>query len=176
MGVSPIFLDATIQDVSRVVALVERAYRGEASRAGWTTEADLLDGQRTDDREIRELVQGLTSRIRMALVDGVLVACVRIDQGSGYGYIGMVSVEPTRQRDGLGRQLLAEAERVIREDLALDRARMTVIGQRAELIAWYGRRGYQPTGEREPFPYGEARNGLPRRGDLYFEVLEKQLR
>ena len=103
------------------------------------------------------------------------MACVRIDRGSGYGYVGMVSVEPTRQRDGLGRLLLTEAERVIRDELGLDRARMTVIGQRSELIAWYGRRGYLPTGEREPFPYGEPRNGLPRRPDLYFEVLQKPL-
>ena len=176
MGVLPVFRDAGPEDVPQVVALVESAYRGEASRAGWTTEADLLDGQRTDEREIRELVMAEDSRIRMAFVDGVLVACVRIDRGSGYGYVGMVSVEPTRQRDGLGRQLLTEAERVIVDDLGLDRARMTVIGQRAELIAWYGRRGYQPTGAREPFPYGEPRNGLPRRSDLYFEVLEKPLR
>ncbi len=176
MGVLPVFRDAGPEDVPRVVALVERAYRGEASRAGWTTEADLLDGQRTDDREIGELVKGQNSRIRMAFLDGVLVACVRIDRGSGHGYVGMVSVEPTRQRDGLGRQLLSEAERVILEDLGMDRARMTVIGQRVELIAWYGRRGYLPTGEREPFPYGEPRNGLPRRSDLYFEVLEKRLR
>ncbi|MBM4109777.1 MAG: GNAT family N-acetyltransferase [Phycisphaerae bacterium] len=176
MGVMPVFRDACPEDVACVVALVERAYRGEVSRAGWTTEADLLDGQRTDAREIGELVHGQDSRVRLAFLDGELVACVRIDRGSGYGYIGMVSVEPTRQRDGLGRQLLAEAERVIQEDLGLNRARMTVIGQRVELIAWYARRGYQPTGEREPFPYGEPRNGLPRRPDLYFEVLEKQLR
>ena len=176
MGVLPVFRDAGPEDVPQVVALVERAYRGEASRAGWTTEADLLDGQRTDEREISALVKGQNSRIRMAFLDGVLVACVRIDRGSGYGYVGMVSVEPTRQRDGLGRQLLSEAERVILEDLGMDCARMTVIGQRLELIAWYGRRGYLPTGEREPFPYGEPRNGLPRRSDLYFEVLEKRLR
>jgi len=176
MGVLPVFRDAVPADVPQVVALVERAYRGQASRAGWTTEADLLDGQRTDEREIAELVHGHDSRIRLAFLDGVLVACVRIDRGAGYGYVGMVSVEPTRQRDGLGRQLLAEAERVILDDLGLDRARMTVIGQRVELIAWYGRRGYLPTGEREPFPYGEPRNGLPRRPDLYFEVLEKRLR
>jgi ribosomal protein S18 acetylase RimI-like enzyme len=169
------FRDATVDDVGAVVALVERAYRGQASRAGWTTEADLLDGQRTDEREIGELVVSRTSRIRVAFIEGQLVACVRIDRGSGFGYVGMVSVEPTRQRDGLGRLLLTEAERVIREELGLDCARMTVIGQRAELIAWYGRRGYLPTGEREPFPYGEPRNGLPRRPDLYFEVLQKPL-
>ena len=175
MGVTPDFRDAVPGDVPQVVALVERAYRGQASRAGWTTEADLLDGQRTDEREIGELVGSRTSRIRVAFIEGQLVACVRIDRASGFGYVGMVSVEPTRQRDGLGRLLLTEAERVIRDELGLDRARMTVIGQRVELIAWYGRRGYLPTGEREPFPYGEPRNGLPRRPDLYFEVLQKPL-
>src|SRR4051794_13241714 len=42
------FREAGPADLGAIVALVESAYRGESSRAGWTTEADLLDGQRTD--------------------------------------------------------------------------------------------------------------------------------
>ena len=52
---------------------------------------------------------------------------------------------------------------------------MTVIAQRAELIAWYERRGYARTGEARPFPYGDPRFGEPRRDDLSFLVLEKPL-
>ena len=191
-----VFRNATLADVSAVVFLVESAYRGDASRAGWTTEADLLDGQRTDEIEIREIICGAHSRIRLAeqcsarvqILDQHqahtpsqeralphLVGCVRIENAGDAGYIGMVSVLPNLQSAGIGRQLLHEAERVIRDDLRLPRARMTVIGQRDTLIAWYQRRGYSLTGKQEKFPYGQPRAGTPRRDDLYFEVLEKSL-
>ena len=194
-----VFRNATLADVSAVVELVESAYRGEASRAGWTTEADLLDGQRTDEIEIREIICGAHSRIRLAeqspaglqILDQIqahtpsqepalphaasLVGCVRIENAGDAGYIGMVSVLPNLQSAGIGRQLLHEAERVIRDELRLPRARMTVIGQRDTLIAWYQRRGYALTGKQEKFPYGQPRAGTPRRDDLYFEVLEKSL-
>ena len=194
-----VFRNATLADVSAVVELVESAYRGEASRAGWTTEADLLDGQRTDEVEIREIICGAHSRIRLAEQSPAglqilaqiqahtpsqeralphaasLVGCVRIENAGDAGYIGMVSVLPTLQSAGIGRQLLHEAERVIRDELCLPRARMTVIGQRDTLIAWYQRRGYSLTGKQEKFPYGQPRAGTPRRDDLYFEVLEKSL-
>ncbi len=169
------FRDATLTDVEAVVALIESAYRGEVSRAGWTTEADLLDGQRTDIDEISEIIGAINSRIRLAFQSEMLVGCVRIEEEDAAGYIGMVSVNPTMQSAGIGRQLLAEAERVIRDELQLMRARMTVIGQRGTLIAWYERRGYFLSGKRKPFPYGQPRSGLPKRADLYFEVLEKSL-
>jgi len=191
---SIVFRNATLADVSAVVELVESAYRGTGSRAGWTTEADLLDGQRTDELEIREIISGAHSRIRLAQQHNAIeqdlqqteararnnqtssiVACVRIEKAGDAGYIGMVSVRPTLQAAGIGRQLLQEAERVIREEFGLSRARMTVIGQRETLITWYQRRGYLLTGKREKFPYDEPRAGTPRRDDLYFEVLEKTL-
>ena len=194
-----VFRNATLADVCAAVELVESAYRGEASRAGWTTEADLLDGQRTDELEIREIISGAHSLIRLAQQHNAIeqdhqptevpanvpkhaatqtssiVGCVRIENAGDAGYIGMVSVRPTLQAAGIGRQLLQEAERVIREEFGLSRARMTVIGQRETLITWYQRRGYLLTGKREKFPYGEPRAGTPRRDDLYFEVLEKTL-
>ncbi len=169
------FRNATRADVTAVVALVESAYRGEVSRAGWTTEADMLDGQRTDENEIGAIIDGSHSRMRLAERGLDLVGCVRIEAERDVGYIGMVSVRPTLQSCGIGRQLLTEAERVIREELRLSRARMTVIGQRDTLIAWYERRGYTRSGKREAFPYEDPNSGLPRRDDLYFEVLEKVL-
>ena len=169
------FRDAVLDDVVEVVALIESAYRGEVSRAGWTTEAELLDGQRTDVEEISALIGSDHSRIRLALRKGEVIACVRIDDIKSAGYIGMVSVRPNLQSGGVGRSVLLEAERVIRDELGRAVARMTVIGQRDTLIAWYLRRGYALTGTREPFPYGEPRSGMPLRDDLYFEVLEKEL-
>jgi ribosomal protein S18 acetylase RimI-like enzyme len=169
------FSFATPDDVPAIVAIVESAYRGDASRAGWTTEADLLDGQRTDPDEVAELIGRSDARIVLARDGGELVGSVLVTAEDGEGYLGMFAVQPTRQNGGLGRALLAEAERVMRAELGCAEARMTVIVQRAELIAWYERRGWARTGEREPFPYGRLRSGMPRRDDLEFVVLAKDL-
>jgi ribosomal protein S18 acetylase RimI-like enzyme len=87
----------------------------------------------------------------------------------------MFSVTPGLQGGGVGKQVLAEAERIAREEWACPAMRMTVIDIRDELIAFYERRGYARTGVKKPFPYGDARFGLPKRDDLRFEVLEKAL-
>lgn len=171
----PVFRRATLSDVEAIVALVERCYRGEASRAGWTTEADLLDGQRTDRQEVRALLEGPATRIVLAHAGPELVGCVMVkDEGDG-AYLGMLSVTPARQSSGLGRAILAEAERVAREELARRTMRMRVLVQRDPLIAWYERRGYRRTGETEPFPMDDARFGLPKRDDLAFAVMKKEL-
>lgn len=169
------FRVATAADVPAVVALVESAYRGETSRSGWTTEADLLDGQRTDLQEVSRLVAGPASRIVIAEEPGRLVGSVLIreEEDPACAYIGMFAVHPRMQSCGLGSALLAEAERVSQQELGRRSARMTVLIQRTELIAWYERRGYRRTGHHEPFPYGDPRFGLPRRPDLVFEVLKK---
>jgi ribosomal protein S18 acetylase RimI-like enzyme len=169
------FSFATASDVPAVVALVESAYRGEASRKGWTTEADLLDGQRTDPDEIAELIARSDARIVLARDDGELVASVLVTADGGSGYLGMFAVQPGRQGSGLGRAVLAEAERVMGAEMGCSKAKMTVIVQRGELIAWYERRGWRQTGDREPFPYGKLRAGQPLREDLEFVVLDKAL-
>jgi hypothetical protein len=71
--------------------------------------------------------------------------------------------------------LLADAEQDARRRWGVTAVHMTVIAQRAELIAWYERRGYRATGETAPFPYGDARFGEPLRPDLHFVVLRKAL-
>jgi ribosomal protein S18 acetylase RimI-like enzyme len=87
----------------------------------------------------------------------------------------MFSVRPHLQGSGIGKTLLDEAERMVRDHWRLPVMRMTVIDIREELIAFYERRGYRRTGITKPFPYGDERFGIPRRGDLRFEVLEKTL-
>jgi ribosomal protein S18 acetylase RimI-like enzyme len=171
------FRSATVTDVPGVVRLVDSAYRGEASRAGWTTEADLLDGQRTDAEAVAEMLSEPGSTVLLAEeTTGELVGCCRLERRPGTeAYFGMFSVQPLRQREGVGHRLLAEAERLARDDWAATMMIMTVIAQRAELIAWYERRGYRRTGETEPFPYGNERYGIPRRPDLVFAVLAKPL-
>jgi ribosomal protein S18 acetylase RimI-like enzyme len=169
------FRRATLDDVPALHTLVEGAYRGEASRAGWTTEADFLEGQRTDGEELTTLVRGPSTRLLLAHRDAELVGCVLLREENGCAYLGMLSVRPDLQAAGVGRALLDEAERVARVDLGRAEMRMRVISLRDSLLRWYERRGYVLTGEREPFPYEEPRAGKPMRSDLEFVVLRKTL-
>lgn len=169
------FRRAIETDTPAIVALVESAFRGEGSRIGWTTEADLLDGQRTDLTEVGALIADPNSCMLLAERTGTLVGCVKLVREANVGVIGMVSVVPALQRAGIGKSLLREAERVIVAEWGLRRATMTVIVQRDTLIAWYERHGYRRTGMTSPFPYGQPRFGLPKRNDLAFETLEKAL-
>lgn len=166
---------ATAADVPAIVALVESAYRGDSSRAGWTTEADMLGGQRIDPEGVLDDIAADHSRVLLAHQDGELLACCHLKKTGDAGYFGMFSVKPTLQGGGVGKQVLAEAERQAREDWACQRMEMTVIDIRDELVAFYERRGYRRTGVLKPFPYGDTRYGDPKRDDLRFEVLEKVL-
>ncbi len=162
-------------DVAAIVALVESAYRGDSSRAGWTTEADLLDGQRTDPEAVAAHITAPDSVILLAERDGRLLACCHLERHDDHAYFGMFAVRPDLQGGGLGKAVIAEAERHARDEWDVPQLHMTVITVRAELIAWYERRGYVRTGQRSPFPYGDERFGLPRREDLEFELLVKKL-
>jgi ribosomal protein S18 acetylase RimI-like enzyme len=170
-----VFRNATPADIDALVGLVESAYRGDVSKQGWTTEADLLGGRRTGADDISACIGRPKSVILMAERGGELLGCAHVAIEDGAGYFGMFSVSPGLQGGGIGKLLLAEAERVVREDWGLGAMRMTVIDVRDELIAFYERRGYRRTGIHKPFPYGDERFGLPKRDDLRFEVLEKAL-
>lgn len=173
------FRRATFDDVQALVHLVTSAYRGESSRSGWTTEADLLDGERITPEVLVADIDRPRSQVLIAERANnnahELVACAHVSEEDGAGYFGMFAVRPWMQGHGIGQAVLHEAERVVHEELGLDRLCMTVIDVRLELIAWYERRGYQRTGEYQPFPYGDTRFGTPRRDDLRFAVLEKHL-
>ncbi|MFH9355117.1 GNAT family N-acetyltransferase [Kitasatospora sp. NPDC017646] len=171
----PAFRTATLADVPALVELVESAYRGEASRAGWTTEADLLDGQRTDATSVAEAVEDPDGVVLLVERDGELVACCQLERRPDRAYFGMFSVRPALQGAGIGRVVLAEAERVAREEWGVGLLEMRVVEQRGDLIAWYERRGFRRTGVYSPFPYGDERFGIPRRPDLRFELLAKEL-
>lgn len=188
---APLVLRAARRDDAEALsALVNSAYRGDSSRVGWTTEADLLGGQRTDPDALREsIAQGETMGDRVLLVHEAVQpsgpaggsaalaidACVQLERHGDEAYLGMFTVRPTLQGGGLGRRLLAGAEQDARRRWGVTAVHMTVIAQRAELIAWYERRGYRATGETAPFPYGDARFGEPLRPDLHFVVLRKVL-
>lgn len=183
-GAAPMAADgfrwATTQDVPALVDLVESAYRGERSRAGWCSEADLLDGQRVDAGMLSEALEdpAVSVLVLDGDGDGGPVGCCELRRPAapgGTAHLGMFAVDPARQAGGLGRRVLEEAERICRDEWGASRLRITVIDVRTGLIAWYRRRGFAPTGETEPFPYGDERFGVPRRDDLRFAVLEHDL-
>src|SRR5262245_24140427 len=162
-------------DALALAVFVNSAFRGDSSKAGWTTEANLLDGQRVDVDRIAETIAAPGNVILVHQQDGLLVGCVHLQRTAADCYLGMLTVQPTRQGSGLGRQLLEAAEQWAVEHWSSRSMHMTVLAQRPELIAWYERRGYRRTGDRKPFPYGDERFGLPRRPDLVFDVLRKPL-
>lgn len=167
---------AVQNDIARLQPFVHAAYRGDSARKGWTHEADLLDGQRIDALALSTMIDAPDHVILLAEQQGELVGCVQVNGKDGdLAYLGMLSVDPERQGGGIGRQLIAAAEAEARTTFGSTRMEMTVIVQRTELIAWYIRCGYQPTGETRPFPATDPRCGLPRRDDLAFAVLARTI-
>ena len=173
MSLTPLsFRLATTADTSAVVALIESAYRGEESLKGWTSEAGFIEGQRTNPDEISALIGSPDARFVLAFDEGELVGCALVKNEHGQGYFGMFSVRPARQGTGLGKQLLAEAERIARMIWGCSTMKMTVISIRDELIAFYERRGYRRSGT-APFPF-DREPGV-RRTDFHFVILSKGL-
>ncbi|RUL74018.1 GNAT family N-acetyltransferase [Dyella choica] len=171
----PVFRKAAETDIGAIVALIQSAYRGQFSRQGWTTEADLLDGQRTDAADVARSLAAPDSAVLLASIDGELLACCHVERHGDAAYFGMFAVHPPRQGGGLGRLVLAEAERHARQAWQCSAMHMKVIDVRSDLMAWYERQGYRRTGECSPFPYGDERFGIPRRDDLKFELMVKDL-
>ncbi len=152
-------LDATFRlaapaDLPALRRLVERAYRGDTARQGWTHEADLLDDERTSDAELAAAIAAPDRCVIVAqAADGALIGTVTlIALPQGKAYLGMLCVDPDVQAGGLGRALLAHCDAVAKSQLGAGAIEMTVIDRRPELIAWYERRGYVRTGETRPFP------------------------
>lgn len=164
------FTTAKPQDVPRLHALVEKCYRGDSAKKGWTHEADLLDDTRTSEAELATIIANAKARVLLASVDGNLAGTVTItDLGGGRAYLGMLCVDPELQAEGLGRALLADAEDTAVEVFGANVMEMTVIDARPELIAYYERRGYARTGETRPFP-------APGDHPFAMVVLERSLR
>lgn len=171
---SPVFRIAHVTDADAIADLVNAAYRGESSRRGWTTEADLLDGRRTTADEIRQLIRAPDSIILLCTDAGGLLGSVHVAQVDRHAHIGMFVVSPPLQGKGVGKQLLEAAERTAQQEWSVRQAVMHVITRRAELIAFYERRGYVRTGVCHAFPENPAM-WIPKVTDLQLEVLEKQL-
>ncbi|HEY7577942.1 MAG TPA: GNAT family N-acetyltransferase [Acetobacteraceae bacterium] len=174
----PRLTPATDGDVPAIAALMNLAYRGGGNDAGWTSETDCLAGNRTSEAMLREDIAANPNAMMMIWrrsPDGALLGCVWLESADDDAwYLGSLSIDPREQNRGLGRKLLAAAESWVFERGGRE-IKMTVINVRDTLLAWYARRGYTPTNEIKPFPYGDNRFGMPKRDDLNFVVLHKRL-
>jgi ribosomal protein S18 acetylase RimI-like enzyme len=162
-------------DAEALVTLIRSAYRGESSRQGWTSEADLVDGDRIDADQVRAIISGPRSVLIVSDgMDGPVACCQVEDRGGGVAYFGTFAVEPAAQGGGIGRQVMAEAERQAVARFGASVLEMTVLAPQDKLIGWYERLGFRPTGEQRPFP-ADPTFARPKRGGLYFVVLAKPL-
>jgi len=166
-------LKAILADAPTINQLVNSAYRGEGSKQGWTTEADLLDGTRIDEAAVADLLAKPNTTILKYVEHNLILGCVELRKEKDKLYLGMLSVAPNTQGKGIGKTLLLAGEEHGRS-LGIRTMMMTVISVRKELIDWYVRHGYELTGERKPFVVPDTRWGIPKQ-TLEFVVLEKQL-
>ena len=180
----PAFRYARQADVPALVALIERAYRSPETAGSWASEAHLLKGPRTSNAEISGLIAQPDSRFIIAELDGGLAGCCLIqrlgttectsaDIGRGSAYFGMFAIEPGVHSTGLGKIILAEAERRARQLWNASAMVMTVINLRSELIGYYERRGYALTGAAMPFPFSETSGEVTR--DFHLVEMKKSL-
>ena len=163
---------AVKDDIPELVILVNSAYRGETSKKGWTTEAELLDGIRTDEDALLKMISQADSVILKGTINKQLAGCVFLQNQHGKLYLGMLTVSPDIQAKGIGKQLLNASEAYAKEQ-GCTSVFMSVITVRKELIEWYERRGYHQTAERKPFP-NDPRFGIPKQ-QLEFLIMEKKI-
>lgn len=160
-------------DAAKLSAFINRAYRGASSRSGWTTEADFLDGTRTHEDLLLNVIRKPGSMILLLYEEDSLAGCVELRQEGERMYLGMLTVDPERQGKGYGKHLMKVAEEEARQ-AGCTIIYMTVINKRTELIAWYERHGYTDRKEQLPFAFDDPRYGQPRE-PLVFTVLEKKI-
>jgi GNAT superfamily N-acetyltransferase len=167
-------------DFSEVVRLVNSAYRGDSSRDGWTTEAEYLDGQRTDEKSLAQELEGKNKTVLCVrnkktseIIGTVFLEQFTDDKGPNC-YLGMLTVKPTLQNSGLGRWILSEVEEYVKQ-WGVRRITLGVLNPRHELMAWYERRGFVKNGITEEFPYGQDQFGLPKTKGLHFVMFEKTI-
>jgi ribosomal protein S18 acetylase RimI-like enzyme len=164
---------ATTKDIFHLNKLINSAYRGESSKKGWTTEANILEGLRTTEEELAETIQDPKNTILKFTENNQIIGCVLLAEKDQQLYLGMLTVSPELQNSGVGKKLLRQAE-IHAMELGLPKIVMTVISVRDELIAWYKRNGYQDTAARVPFPASDVHIPISQE-PLEFIILEKRI-
>lgn len=169
----PEIVPALPEDAHELSVLVNAAYRGDTGRQGWTTEADLIDGTRTDAELLKAVIESPGSLILKYVESGRIIGCVELRKESDQLYLGMLTVNPTIQGKGIGKTLLKASEDEARRQKCTA-IYMNVLTDRKELIDWYVRHGYRDSGKRKPFAFTDPRYGFPKK-PLEFMIMEKTI-
>ncbi|MES2499475.1 MAG: GNAT family N-acetyltransferase [Pseudomonadota bacterium] len=173
------FHKAELVDAQEIAALINSAYRGESSRAGWTTEADLLDGLRTTTQEIASMIKREDAFMLIGVLNDQIVATIccelQIIAGKSTAHFGMIAVKPSLQNRGYGTEIIQAAEAMTCRQWRVAGFHMAVISIRNELIDFYVRLGFVRTGEFKEFP-NESALWQPKVVGLNFEYLAKLIK
>ncbi len=166
--------EANLEDIPQLLRLINSCYRGEESKKGWTTEALLIEGEvRTDSSDLVDLINAEDGCILKYTSENTIIGCVNLQKQGEKIYLGMFSVNPDFQGAGIGKKILFAAD-----EFAIQKSckaiKMKVISERHELVSWYIKYGFHPTGEELPFPK-DNKFGKPLK-ELKFIVLEKKLK
>jgi len=162
------------KDSENVCDLVNSVYRGDNAKKGWTTEADLLEGIRIDINKVNEIISSENNVLLLITDQDKVIGSVHLEKKGSKCHLGMLSVDVNYQNRGIGRLLMDKSEEYAKTEFRCNKMEMKVIGQRKELIDYYLRRGYEITGEKEPFIVN-SHFGAPKAAGLYFEYMVKIL-
>ena len=163
-------------DIAALETLVNLAYRGGEATVAWKNENHLVTGARVVPEELKDAICLDNSAVFVAsTTDGDLIGCVQIEKEGDDGIIGMLSVHPKHQNIGLGRKLLNAGELVAKTEFGCTTGKMYVLCGRPELMAWYAKVGYQPTGETKPF-FGPETRLTALVDEAHFVVVAKPLK
>jgi GNAT superfamily N-acetyltransferase len=111
--------------------------------AAFRVEQPFIEGDRIDAESVRSYMA--KGKFLVAEDSAGLAASVYAELRGDRGYLGLLGVDPPRQRTGLGRKMMDAAESYFREAgcIAVD---LRVISARAPLPVFYRHLGYRETG------------------------------
>ncbi len=166
------FREAKIEDIPQIVDLVNISYRSKEFK-GWTSEADIVKGDRINNAQVQELFQN-DSKVFVMFKDEELIGCVHVHKQNDSCYIGMLTTHPNVQNMGIGKEILKLAEEHSIKNYSINCFEMSVLSVREELINFYERRGYKRTGDNEPYPVN-ANVGTPLSSEIQVLHLVKEI-
>lgn len=150
------FYKAELSDAQAIAQLINSAYRGENSRKGWTTEADILDGLRTTTEDVANMIKRTDAFMLMGVLNDEIVATIACERqkvaDALTAHFGMIAVKPTLQNKGYGKDLITAAEVMTKREWRVAGFHMSVISIREDVIHFYERLGYERTTEFMEFP------------------------
>ena len=153
----------------RLATLEDAADLARVINAAFIVEAFFKIGDRTSPTEIASLMNSGGEFLVLDEVDArTPVACVYLECRGPRAYFGMLSINPARQRQGLGRRLIAAAEARARER-GCRHMDIHIVNLREDLPDYYRHLGYMESGT---LPFSEPnRASLP----CFFIVMTKPL-